>query len=97
MHVLALRTLKLFWLRHPDAEQALRAWYHEAKACKWAKASDVKKRYPSVSVVSAERLVFNLCGNKYRLIARVNFAGGTLFVRFVGTHAEYDKVEAEKV
>lgn len=97
MHVLALKTLKRFWLRHPDSEQALRAWYFEARGAKWIKAAEVKKQYPSASVISTERLVFNVCGNTYRLIVRVNFAGGTLFVRFVGTHTEYDRIEAERV
>lgn len=97
MHVLALKTLKLFWQRHPDAEQAIRAWYYEAKNARWAKSADVKARYPSASIVRAERIVFNICGNKYRLIVRVNFGSGTAFVRFVGTHAEYDKVDAETV
>ena len=97
MHVLALRTLKLFWQRHPDAEQALRAWFFEARGAKWTKATDVKLRYPSASVVSSERLVFNVCGNKYRLIVRVNVASGTVFVRFVGTHAAYDRIKADQI
>jgi mRNA interferase HigB len=97
MHVLALKTVKLFWQRHPDSELAIRAWYVEVRGAKWAKATDVKARYPSASVLSSERLVFNIGGNKYRLIVRVNYASGTVFVRFIGTHAEYDKIGAKTV
>ena len=94
MHVLALKTLKLFWQRHPDSELAIRAWYVEVRGAKWAKATDVKVRYPSASVLSSERLVFNIGGNKYRLIVVVKFVMGYVFIRFVGTHQDYDKVDA---
>jgi mRNA interferase HigB len=97
MHVLALRTVKKFWLRHPDARQALRAWYFEARNATWTKVADVKDRYPSVRAVSSERLVFNVCGNTYRLIVRVNYASGTLFVRFVGAHAAYGRIKADQI
>ena len=97
MHVIARRTLVEFWTTHPDSEEALKAWYHEADGATWAKPVDVKKHHGSASIINSERLVFNVCGNKYRLIVRINYASQTVFIRFVGTHKEYDKVDAETI
>ncbi len=99
MRVIAKRTLRNFWERHPDAEGPLAAWYAEAKAATWASPHDVKRRYPSASILPESRIVFNIGGNKYRLVvkARYDLDPGILFVRFVGTHAEYDDVDAATV
>ena len=86
-----------FWERHPAAEQPLRAWFHEAKVAVWASSAALKARYPTASIVTGERAVFNIGGNKYRLVVRINYGSGTVFVRFVGTHAEYDKIDAETI
>lgn len=94
MRVIARGTLRDFWTRHPDAEQALEAWYHEAKNAQWKNGADVKKKYGTASLVGRNRVVFNIGGNKYRLIVHVNYAFQKIFIRFVGTHAEYDGVNA---
>lgn len=97
MHVIARKALRDFCARHPDAEQSLRAWYHEAWRAQWRSSADVKHRYRSASILTAERVVFNICGNKYRLVVRINYASGVAFIRFVGTHAEYDAIDAGTV
>lgn len=68
MRVIALKTLREFWHRYPDAEQSLRAWYHDAVRADWQRPSDIKRSYASSSVIGSNRVVFNIHGNKYRLI-----------------------------
>lgn len=97
MHVIARKALIEFWTRHPDSEQSLRAWYREASRAQWRTSADVKQMYGSASIVNAERVVFNICGNKYRLIVRFNYGSGVAFVRFFGTHTEYNAIDAETV
>ncbi len=97
MHVIARKALIEFWTRHPDSEQSLRAWYHEASRAEWRTSADVRQMYRSASIINAERVVFNICGNKYRLIVRIKYGSGVAFIRFVGTHAEYDAIDAERV
>jgi mRNA interferase HigB len=82
---------------HPDSEQPLRSWYQEAEAARWKGPAELKGRYPSASVLREQRVVFNICGNRYRLVARVNYEFGIVYVRFIGTHAEYDAINAQTV
>lgn len=85
------------WMKHRDAEGPLRAWCKEVEAANWSKPEDVRVRYPTASIVGDERVVFNIKGNTYRLIVAVNYAAKIVFIKFFGTHAEYDKVDAGKV
>lgn len=97
MQVVAVSTLRAFWEKHPDAEQALKAWYAEAVKAVWTQPADVKARYASASFLANRRVVFNIKGNSYRLIVAVAYQTGWVFIKFVGTHAEYDAVNAETV
>ena len=97
MRIIAKGTLRAFWRRHPDAEQPLRSWYSEARKAEWRNPHDVKRMYRSVSVVGHGRIVFNIAGNKYRLVTLINFHYGVTYIRFVGTHAEYDEIDAERI
>jgi mRNA interferase HigB len=97
MHVISRKVLLEFWAQHPDSEAALQAWFHEAKVACWRNSAELKAKYGGASIINAERVVFNICGNKYRLIARINYVSGALFIRFVGTHKEYDQVDAETI
>lgn len=97
MHVIARRILREYWARERGAEQPLKAWFHEAQAATWRHSADIKAHYGSASIINAERVVFNIGGNKYRLVARINFASQTVFVRFVGTHREYDRIDVETI
>ena len=97
MRIIAKSTLRAFWERHPDSEHALLAWYREVKQADWGAPNKVKSRYPSASIVAGSRVVFNIKGNSYRLVVQINYGYRVVYVRFVGTHAEYDKVNAEEV
>ncbi|WP_206860776.1 type II toxin-antitoxin system HigB family toxin [Lysobacter changpingensis] len=97
MKVIALGTLRSFWEAHADAEQPLKAWYDEAKEAKWATPQDIKARYASASFVARNRVVFNIKGNDYRLVVAVAYNVGVVYIKFIGTHAEYDKVDAATV
>lgn len=97
MHVISRKTLRDFWEEEPEAEQALKAWFHEAEGAKWRNSAELKAHYRSASIINAERVVFNICGNKFRLVVRVNYEGQTLFIRFVGTHRQYDRIDVETI
>lgn len=97
MRVIAKRTLQAFWRRHSDAEGPLLAWYHEAEKTGWEGPAEIKARYRNASFLRDNRVVFNVKGNTYRLVVRINYPHGIVYVRFVGTHAEYDKIDAGEV
>ena len=97
MRIISKRTLRAFWIRYPDAEEPLLAWYREVVKEDWAKPADVKAKYRSASFLKGNRVVFNIKGNNYRLIVKINYHYRMLYVRFVGTHAEYDKIDAKEV
>ncbi|MEX1000639.1 MAG: type II toxin-antitoxin system HigB family toxin [Crocinitomicaceae bacterium] len=97
MRVIAKRTLREYWEKHKDCEQQLKVWYREAEKANWTAPNDIKAHYPSASILEDNRVVFNIKGNNYRLIVRINYDYGIVWIRFVGTHAEYDKVDATKV
>ena len=99
VRIISRKTLRRFWEQpgHKDAEQPLRAWFAEAKKTQWKKPADIKRQYRSASFVGKDRVVFNIAGNKYRLIVAFKYAFGTGFIRFVGTHSQYDRIDVEKV
>jgi mRNA interferase HigB len=97
MRVIALSTLREFWLKHPDAEQPLLAWYAEALAAKWTQPSEIKAQYRNASILKGRRVVFIIKGNRYRLIVAIAFQVGLVFVKFIGTHAEYDAIDPETI
>jgi len=97
MRIIARRTLREFWERHAAAEQPLKAWFREAAASEWAGPEDVKRRYSHASILKGNRVVFNIGGNKYRLIVQISYDYKVIYIRFVGSHEAYDKVDAETV
>lgn len=86
-----------FWTRHPDAQGPLTAWYHEVEAATWLTPNDIKATYATASLVGNNRVVFNIGGNKYRLIACVLYPSHKVLVKFIGTHRQYDAIDATKV
>ena len=96
MRIIARATLREFWQRpkHTDAEQPLKAWYDEVKQAVWLTPHQVKSRYRNASLVGNNRVVFNIHGNKYRLIVAINYTFSIVYIRFIGTHEEYDKLDA---
>jgi mRNA interferase HigB len=97
MRVIAISTLRQFWGNHPDSEQPLKAWLDEATQAAWKQPAEIKANYRSASVLKNRRVVFNIKGNDYRLIVAVAYKLGIVYVKFIGTHAEYDKIDAETV
>jgi len=99
MRVISRATLKRFWeqLDYRDAEQPLKAWYDEVKVADWKTTHDIKAMYGSASFVGNNRVVFNVHGNKYRLIVAVNYKFSIVYVRFIGTHKQYDRVDAATI
>lgn len=97
MRVIAKKRLIAYWEKHRDAEQPLKAWYDEAIKAEWKTPQDIKNLYASASFLSNNRVVFNIKGNDHRLIIAVAYRLGVLYIKFVGTHAEYDRVDAATV
>jgi len=97
VRIISRRTLREFWNIYPDSEEPLKAWFQEATHADWANPHDVKALYGNASVIGDGRIVFNIAGNKYRLIVWFNFPYRIGYIRFVGTHAEYDGIDAENV
>ena len=94
MRVIAKKTLRDFWTKHADCEQQLKSWYHEAENGAWKNTHDIKQEYPTASIIGNNRIVFNIKGNHYRLIVKINFQYQMMWIRFIGTHKEYDKIDA---
>ena len=97
MRIIARRTLREFWQKHPDAEQPLKAWFAEANQAQWLSPNDIKQTYRNASIIANNRVVFNIKGNSYRLIVHIRYDIGILFIRFVGNHQDYDKVDATTI
>ena len=97
MRIIARRTLREYWERYPQAAQPLKAWFREAVASNWASPDDVKRRYRHASILKDNRVVFNIGGNKYRLVVQINYDFKIIYMRCVGSHEAYDKVNAETV
>jgi mRNA interferase HigB len=93
MRIIALSRLREFWQKHPQAELPLRAWHAEASRAKWTSPVGIKQAYRNASFLPNNRVVFNIKGNDYRLVAAVHYNRGMMFIRFVGTHAEYDRID----
>jgi mRNA interferase HigB len=97
MRIIALGTLRNFWQRHADAEIPLRSWYAAASRADWRSPADVKTAYRNASFVANNRIVFNIKGNEYRLVAAAHYNRGMMYIRFVGTHRDYDKIDATEI
>ncbi|MPR35945.1 type II toxin-antitoxin system HigB family toxin [Salmonirosea aquatica] len=95
--IVAKRTLKEFWDKYPDSEQYLKTWYDTVQKSNWQSPNEIKATYASASILGDGRVVFNVKGNTYRLIVRFNFEKQWAFVRFIGTHAEYNKINANTI
>ena len=97
MRVIAKKILRDYWAKHSDCEQQLKAWYNEADEAAWKNPNDIKRDYPSASILENNRIVFNIKGNKYWLIVRINYSCQMVWIRFIGTHAQYDRIDATKI
>ena len=100
MRILAKRTLREFWESSPkyaDAEDPLKSWYREAKQASWLNPAEVKEQYRNASILKNNRTVFNIAGNKYRLVVEINYSLQIIFIRFIGTHQAYDTIDVETI
>jgi mRNA interferase HigB len=99
MRVISVKTIKDFWenKKYRDSEQALKSWYQEAKLAEWKSPNDIKQKYGSVSILSNGRAIFNIKGNRYRLVVAVNYKFQIIFIRFIGTHKDYDKINSKTI
>ena len=99
MHIISRKTLREFYGRPgcEDAKGPLETWFYEAKHADWRSPADIKARFRSASFLKDNRVAFNIGGNKYRLVVKINYPTKTVFIRFVGTHKEYDQVDAEVI
>jgi len=95
--IFAKNTLRNYWEKHSDCEQYLKTWFDTAINSDWKKPSDVKKTYATASILKNSRIVFNIKGNSYRLIVKINFEKQWVFIRFIGTHTEYDLIDANTI
>ena len=100
MRIIALSTLKAYWEDNPacqDAKEPVLAWYRHTLQANWATPADVKRDFRNASILQDGRVVFNISGNKYRLVVWINYAYRIVYVRFIGTHAEYDEIDAQNI
>jgi mRNA interferase HigB len=100
MRIIAKRTLRQFWETHPggaEAKTQLQVWHNTVEAADWVTPADVKQTFGDASIPKNSRVVFNISGNRFRLVVRINYAYRIAYVRFVGTHAEYDNIDAETI
>jgi mRNA interferase HigB len=97
MRIFSKKTIREYWELHPDSEQSLKSWYAEAFKAKWEKPHDIKSMYANASILMNNRVVFNISGNTYRLVVKINYQRQWIFIRFIGTHEEYDKIDANNI
>ena len=97
MRVISKKILREFWEKHVDSTQQLKSWFQETSVANWKSPKQIKKDYPSASFLADNRVVFNIKGNNYRLIVKINFHYQMMWIRFIGTHKEYDRIDATKI
>lgn len=97
MRIISITKLRDFWERHPDAEQPLKEWYVKTERASWKNLNDMRNVFNSVDYVGNQHYVFNIKGNNYRLIVAIKFTPALVYIRFVGTHEEYDKIDVTNI
>ncbi len=97
MHVISRKKLREFWENHPDARSSLESWFADVKHAEWQKPDDIKTVHRNASIIDNNRVVFNIKGNKYRLVVSIQYTYRIVFIRFVGAHQEYDRIDAKTI
>ena len=97
MHIISKKKLVDYYNKHNETKNRLEAWYHDVKKTEWNNPQDVKEKYKSASIIGGKRVVFNIKGNKYRLVVQINYEMKIIYIRFIGTHKEYNKINAEEI
>jgi mRNA interferase HigB len=97
VHIISKKKLVDYYNKHIETKNQLEAWYHEVREAEWNNPQDVKEKYRSASIIGGKRVVFNIKGNKYRLVVKINYKMKIIYIRFIGTHKEYKKINAEEI
>jgi len=97
MRIIAISHLKSFWKKYPDSEQSFLAWIDEARNANWKTPADIKAHFSNASILKSRRVVFNIKGNDFRLVTAVAYRFGAVYIKFVGTHRQYDAIDADSV
>jgi mRNA interferase HigB len=99
MRIIAFRALREFFEKpeYSNSEVSLRAWYHDAKAAGWKNSNELKQPYKNASIIGDGRIVFNIKGNDYRLVVAIDYEFQVIFIRFIGTHRQYDIIDAKTI
>lgn len=99
MRIIAKSTLRVFYEQsnYQDSKSALEAWHYEVSKVEWSNPNEIKSQYKSASIIGDSKVVFNICGNKYRLIVKINYLASIIFIKFIGTHKQYDKIKVEEL
>jgi mRNA interferase HigB len=97
LRVLSKKILREFWDKHPDSEQQLKSWFEEAEKAYWKNPNFVKREFPNSRLLSGNRAIFNIHGNNYRLVVKINYKYGMIWIRFIGTHSEYDQIDPKNI
>ncbi len=97
MRIIARKILRDYWEHHKDAQKALEAWYADVHTAKWKNTAEIKNIYQTASFLKGNRVVFNICGNHHRVVVKINFDYQIVYIRFIGTHAEYDRIDATEI
>lgn len=97
MRIVAVKIFRDFWIRYPASNPHLEAWVDEARKAEWKRPSDIKAMFRNASILKNRRVVFNIKGNDYRLIVAMAYRFGAIYIKFIGTHADYDTIDAETV
>ena len=97
MRIIARRALREFYDLYPETKAKLESWFHEVKGAHWSSPADALRNFPKARIVGKDRVVFKIVGNRYRLVVRVNYVAGIVFIRFIGTHKDYDRISVEDV
>jgi len=97
MRIISKSTLRDYWLKNKDAEQSLLSWYKATNKAKWSNFNEVKLQYGTCKILGNDRIVFKIKGNQYRLIVKISFENQLIWIRFIGTHAEYDLINAKEI
>ena len=99
MRIIARKTIKEFWClpQYSDSQRPLKSWYRAIKEAKWDSSNDVKRQFRSASIIGGNRVVFNIAGNKYRLVVKFNYPYKIGYIRFIGTHEQYDQIDVKRI
>ena len=97
VHVISKKILVDYYNKHKETKSQLEAWYHETKNAEWKNPQEIKQKYGSASIIGDKRVVFNIKGNKFRLVTKINYQMKHVYIRFIGNHKEYDKIKAEEI